>query len=72
MRIELTDDEALVLFEWLARNDDADSYRVEDQAELRVLWDLQAQLESALPGVLAPDYRELLAGARARVRDPEQ
>ncbi|WP_104107977.1 hypothetical protein [Nocardioides sp. 616] len=64
----LTGDEALVLFEWLARFNNGDS-AFEDQAEQRVLWDLEAMLEKVLSAPLRPDYADLLASARARVRD---
>lgn len=64
----LTSDEALVLFEWLARfNNGVGEF--EDQAEQRVLWDLEAMLEKALVAPLRADYAELLATAREKVRD---
>jgi hypothetical protein len=67
--LSLSNDEALVLFEWITRfNSDAKS-AFEDQAEQRVLWDLEAQLESVLTEPLSATYRESLALARARVRD---
>jgi len=69
VRIELSRDEALVLFEWLHRNDEARAIRVEDPAEQRVLWDLEARLEAALAEPLDPAYDALLAEARACVRD---
>ena len=47
-RLELTSDEALVLFEWLARLDDRDALPTEDPAEEQVLWSLHGQLEKAL------------------------
>lgn len=66
----LTPDEALVLDAFLARGQaDGDNYAtVTDQAELRVLWDLAAVLETRLP-VVGPDYEEALATARARILD---
>lgn len=68
--LALTQDEAIVLLEWLSRfNVDGDC-RFEDQAEQRVLWDLEASLESMLSAPLKPDYAETLARARARLRDP--
>lgn len=68
MNISLTSDEALVLFEWLTRFDKADD-EFADQAEQRVLWDLEAQLESSLVAPLRPDYDAVLAAARDRIRD---
>jgi len=69
--IYLTPDEALVLDAFLSRGAAAgDTYgTIEDQAELRVLWDLAAILESWLIPTLLPDYEEHLARARAAVRD---
>lgn len=71
IQIELSRDEALVLFEWLARFDPADHPELfESQAEQRVLWDRASILEKTLHEPFAPNYRELLDAARERVRDP--
>ena len=71
--LRLTKPEALVLFDWLHRLEDqaidAAQLGVVDQAEERVLWDLSASLESALPEPFLPEYAELLDAARAQVRD---
>jgi hypothetical protein len=75
--LEFTHDEALVLYEVLARAHQGklpwreSTYRIEDQAEQRVLWDVEAMLESILPDVVAPDYDVRLAAARDAVRDAE-
>lgn len=69
--VELTADEALVLFEWLARGNRSQKFDVEDQAEQRVLFDLEARLEKTLAAPFDPDYVNLLRDARTRVRDPE-
>jgi hypothetical protein len=63
--------EALVLYEFLARTAAARAVDplVLDQAELRVLWDLEAILEKALADVVAADYKVRLALARDEVRD---
>jgi hypothetical protein len=63
-------EEALVLSEWLHRFNSEDQ-TFEDQAEQRVLWDIEAMLESELVEPLDPKYAELLAAARAKVRDSE-
>lgn len=68
MRIELTHDQSLVLFDWIARLDEANALPVDDAAEEQVLWRLQAQLEKALSEQFRPNYRELVEEARARVR----
>jgi len=69
IRIELSRDEALVFFEWLTRFNKTDSAKFEDQAEQRVLWDLEAMLESSIEEPLTPAYNDLLMQARAKVRD---
>lgn len=51
MTIELSEDEALVLFELLARygaDDDERTLVIGEAAERNVLWGLQAQLEKQL------------------------
>jgi len=69
--VELTNKEALVLFEFLHRCDDEDSYSFVDQAEQRVLWKVEGILEKQLVEILSPDYNQLLREAREQVRDPE-
>lgn len=66
--ISLSHDEALVLFEWLSSFNQGQR-DFEDQAEQRVLWDLEAMLESSLREPLRPAYSDRLAEARARIRD---
>ena len=70
--IELSQDEALVLFSWLSRLNESDGGSFEDQAEERVLWDVEAMLEKSLVAPLAENYEELLAAARSNVRDSEE
>ena len=69
--IELSQDEALVLFEWLSRFNESEAPSFEDQAEQRVLWDLEAMLESMLAEPFDPRYADILSAARARVRDSD-
>jgi hypothetical protein len=69
--VELTRKEALVLFEFLRRCDDEGKYAFADQAEQRVLWDLEGALETQLVEVFDPDYARLLTAAWAELRDSE-
>ena len=69
VKLELTNDEALVLYDWLARFNQRDSADFADQAEECVLFDLEAMLEKTLVAPLQSNYAELLARARANVRD---
>jgi hypothetical protein len=70
--LEISREEALVFFEWLARFNKAEDVAFADQAEQRVLWDIEAMLESALVEPFDPKYDELLEAARAKVRDPRE
>jgi predicted DNA-binding transcriptional regulator YafY len=69
IKIELTSDEALVLYDWLTRFNQRADTDLADQAEERVLFDLEAMLEKALVAPLQSDYADLLAQARSNVRD---
>jgi hypothetical protein len=68
----MTQDEALVLFEWIARFNASKQSGFRDQAEQRVLFDMEAVLEKNLAQVFAEDYVALVEKARAAVRDQEQ
>ena len=65
--IQLSPDQAVVLFELLARFDEEERLSVADPAEERVLWEVHAQLERTLVAPLDPRYAVLLAAARSRV-----
>jgi hypothetical protein len=67
MKLELTDDQALVFFEWLSRLDESDAVPCEHEAERQVLWALHGKLEKALTEPFRPDYRALLQKARSRI-----
>jgi len=68
--VQFSRDEALVLFEWVSRFNKTRAPAFQDQAEERVLWDLESRLESVLVDPFRKDYAEVLASARGRVRDP--
>lgn len=70
VRLELTADEALVLFEFLSQYSDSNILAIEDQAEQRALWNLLCLLEKQLVEPFRPDYSQLLQQARDRLRDP--
>ncbi len=67
--VDLSVDEALVLYDWLRRFNQTRSAAFEDQAEERVLWDVEALLEKMLTAPVVTDYRERLTRARNIVRD---
>ncbi len=69
--VRLSHDEALVLFEWLYRTNEATNHLhdlVEDKAEQIALSNLTCLLERELVEPLSPEYSELIAQARTRLR----
>lgn len=72
LNIGLTRDEALVLFGFLRRlNENEDNSPFEDQAEQRVLWNIECMLEKELPGPFHENYIQILELARENVGDNE-
>ena len=70
--IELTKDEALVLFDFLGRFNKADHENVfEDQAEQRVMWNIEAALEKTLVKPFKSNYSEIIKHSRDKIRDKE-
>ena len=70
MDIKLSKDEALVLFELLARiNEDVPEGLFEDQSEQQVLWNLEAELERQLSEPFSSNYKTLLSEARNNLRN---
>jgi len=69
--INLTKDEALVLFEFLSRFSDEDRLSIKDQAEQRALWNLTCVFEKALSEPFSNDWPQIIEGARSRLRDAE-
>lgn len=70
--LSLSNDEALVLFDWLSRfNECEQSAFFQDQAEERLLFDLEALLEKSVATILDEDYKDKLLRAREKIRDPE-
>ncbi len=67
--IELTKNEALILYDWIQKLNTKEDTIFEDQAEERVLWDLEAILEKKLTGPLQNNYHQLISEARESVRD---
>ena len=67
MKIELTNEQALVLSDWLHRNSRKESL-FEDIAEQYVFWDMECQLEKELVEPFMENYNEILASARDTVK----
>jgi len=70
--LQLTDDEALVLFDLLAEYGEAYDGRVlgvRHAAERNALWALSAHLEKVLVSPLRPEYAERLEASRQRLQN---
>ena len=71
VRLTLGRDEALVLFDWLGRFNQDPRPVFEDQAEERVLFDLEASLEKQLVEAIEANYGNAVRRARDAVRDKD-
>lgn len=68
--INLSEQEALVLVHWLGKVNQQDILpQLEHPAEQRVLFDLEAVLERALPVMLSADYKQQLKESWEKVGD---
>jgi hypothetical protein len=70
--ITFSEEEALVLLEWLHNfNEEEHSTLFQDQAEQRVLWDIEAELEKVVSVTFDSNYQDILSKARQKIRDDE-
>ena len=65
--LQLTPEQAIVLFDFLARFCEQDQLAIEHPAEERVLLAISARLDKALVSPFRSDYAALLAQAREAV-----
>jgi len=65
--IHLTREPALVLYDWLWREDEAGRLPIGHEAEQSVLWTLEGELERLLVEPLHKDYVGLVEAARAHI-----
>lgn len=65
--LELSEDEALVLFEWLSRFEDGRDESVPITADVLIAWSLQTQLEKCLNEPFEGNYSHRVARARSRI-----
>jgi hypothetical protein len=70
--ISISSDAALVLLEVVATLNETGAIGDVGDAERRVLWDLEADLEAQLAVVTAIDYRTEVENARSRIRGQEE
>ncbi len=72
LNLTISKDEALVLFDFLARFNEAEYSDVfEDQAEQKTLWILEGQLERQLVEPFKHDYKDIIKKARNKISDEE-
>lgn len=69
IEIRLTQDEALVLFEFFARFQETNRLRLINNAEFIALSRISAQIDRMLVQPFSQDYGELLEAARQRLSD---
>lgn len=69
--IELSEDELIILSDWLSHVIDHEGKNFRDQAEQRILWDLNCQLEKLNDFIFSPNYNNRLHAAYSRVRNQE-
>jgi hypothetical protein len=70
IKIEFSKDEAIVLFDWISRINEGEATNLRlDQAEMRILWDLEASFEKVINEIFAEDYNKIVAQAKQRVQD---
>ena len=60
-------DVSLVFFNWLSAFTESDEFDGLTDAEKRVMWDMEATLESSLPAILADDYTSAVDAASGRI-----
>ena len=69
IQLEVTNDEALVLFDMLSRYSDTDALSIEHQSEQRALWNLTCIFEKVITEAFNGDYKTSLTAARERLKD---
>lgn len=68
--VNFSNEEVIVLLEWLHNfNEGNNSHLFGDQAEQRILWDLEAELENITTATFDDNYIEILSKAREKIRD---
>lgn len=67
--LEVSEDEALVLFEFFSRFDDTDEMNIENAAEYAALARLSAQLDKTTAAAFDPAYKSLLQDAQRRLAE---
>jgi hypothetical protein len=67
--ITFSEEEALVLFEWLHNFNKVERPTMfEDHAEERILFDIEAELEKVILSTFDSNYHEILLKARQKIK----
>lgn len=68
--LELSKDEALVLFDILARLNEDEGFEklLSDDIERKIFWDMESTLESKLSEPLSSDYNDRLKDAKQKLK----
>ena len=69
LKIEITKNEALVLFEFLSRYSDTDILSIKHAGEKQALLNLACTFEKTLPEPFSSDYKKTLESARQKIQD---
>ncbi len=70
--IIFSEEEALVLLDWLHNfNEEEHPTLFQDQAEQRILWDIEVVLEKVFSVTFDSNYQDILSKARRKIRDEE-
>ncbi len=69
IQIDLSKNEAIVLFEFLSRFSDKNQLEIVDQSEERVLLNILCDLEKILVEPFSEKYTKILEEARVKIRD---
>lgn len=63
----LKHEEALVFFEWLGLLGERADSGLCDEAEQKVIWKIEGELEKQLPDVVMEDYKQRVSAAKSRI-----
>ena len=65
--LEISEDEAVILFDFFSRFDETDELKIENPAEYAVLARISAQIDKTTTAMFDPAYKTILADARRRL-----
>ncbi|QTV79396.1 hypothetical protein [Microbacterium sp. NIBRBAC000506063] len=70
LSLTISYDEMVVLFDLLFRlNSESSKFELVHEAEERILWNLEATLETHINEIFDPDFQSIIDAARARLTE---